>query len=214
MSINDYTFDKLLPPYLTDVDKGRIKAGLDQFLKGQDEIDYDGFYSYQNHNVLMQSDLVHSIISIDWDELGQRFKTGYIPGILVSNSCDVNLENKRSINNKEALFAPITPLRDYIESAREDKYSEDQIISFYDRLKKQDHTNLFYLPPNHINGREYIVRLDKIWWVPQTELIKIFEDINNSRFLSLSDWGYYLFLTKLSLHTCRVPEELERRNET
>jgi hypothetical protein len=212
MSLEDYTFDKLLPPYLTNTDKGRIRAGLDQFLKGKDEIDYSEFYSYHSHSVLMQSDLIHSIISIDWDEENRKYKTGYTPGILISNSCDVSLENKRHINNKEALFAPIIPLQDYLKMAREDDYSDRQISGFYDTLTKQEYTNLFYLPPNHINGRAYIVRLDKIWWVPQTELIQIFENIDNSRLLSLSDWAYYLFLTKLSLHTCRVPEEIERRN--
>lgn len=213
MSLEKHSFDRLLPAYLTSTDKRRIRSALSQFFERETEINYAEFYSHHSHSVLMQSDLIHSIISIDWDDENRSYRTGYSPGILISNSCDVSLENVRSINNKEALFAPIISLLDFQQGLKEDNRSDAEIISFTNVLKRQEYTNLFYLPPNHLNHKDYIVRLDKIHWVPQTELGEIIKDLEYHRLLSLSDWGYYLFLTKLSIHTCRVPEDLERRNQ-
>ena len=159
----------------------------------------------------MQSDLVHSVPGIDWDTQTKQFISGYIPALLISNSCDVTVENDRSVNNKEALFAPIIPLDNYLGLKRDLGYTDQQLATFYTALKKQSYTNLIYFPKNEINGQEYIVRLDKISWVPQTALIDMLKDLDNQRFISLSDWGYYLFITKLSVHLCRVPEEIERR---
>lgn len=212
MNLRSYSLNELLPSYLTDTAKGRIQDALGQFSEdNSNTIDYTGFYSYEKQALLIQSDVVHSIPGIDWDTNTKQFISGFIPAILISNSCDVSLENERSLNNKEALFAPIVPVKDYVELGNRKGYSNSQLDSFYTTLKKQAYTNLLYLPQNEINSQEYIVRLDKINWVPQTELMEIIHDLENKRFISLSDWGYYLFITKLSIHLCRVPEEIERR---
>lgn len=211
MSLSSYSFDEMLPSYLTNTAKGRIKVALEQFFSDKDHIDYSDFYTLEKHSFLMQSDILHSIVGIDWNAVERRYETGFIPALLVSNSCDVTLENDRSINSKEALFAPIIPVKEYLEYAKGDGSSEAQVTNFYNILKRQEYTNLFYLPNNPVNGKDYIVRLDKIHWVPQTELVETLRDLDNQRFISLSDWGYYLYLTKLSLHTCRVPEEIERK---
>ncbi len=212
MGLNDYSFDQLLPGYLTNVEKGRIRDSLEQFFDRPEKINYNGFYSMEGQNFLMQSDILHSVSGIDWNEEQNTYTTGYSPALLISNSCDVSTENNRSINSKEALFAPLISVKLHLQSLHEAGYRADQIQRFHTTLAKQEYTNLLYLPPNPINHEEYIVRLDRIYWVPQTQLVNIVNDLNGHRFVSLSDWGYYLYLTKLSLHTCRVPEEIERRN--
>ncbi len=211
MSLNNYSFDQMLPSYLTNTAKGRIKEALEQFFDDTEQINYADFYTLEEHNFLMQSDVVHSVVGIDWDVNERTYTSGFIAALLISNSCDVTIENNRTVNSKEALFAPITLVESYLTLARENGASEEQLNTFRNTLQRQEYTNLFYLPPNPVNQKDYIVRLDKIHWVPQTELTGIISDLDNERFISLSDWGYYLYLTKLSLHTCRVPEELERK---
>jgi hypothetical protein len=212
MSLSNYSFEELLPPYLTNTAKGRIRKALEQFFGEKEHIDYSDFYTQQNNNFLLQSDVVHSIVGIDWNFKEKRYETGFSPALLISNSCDVTLDNDRSINGKEAMFAPLISVKNHLEQIKGKGHSDDQVNAFYQTLVKQEFTNLFYLPPNPINKNEYIVRLDKIHWVPQPELAEIIQDLSNNRFISLSHWGYYLYLTKLSLHTCRVPEELERKD--
>jgi hypothetical protein len=212
MALSSFSFDQMLPSYFTSIDKSRIRKALEQFFEDKDKLDYTDFFSQEKETFLMQSDVVHSVVGIDWNDEEGRYKTGYTPAILISNSCDVTIENDRTINSKEALFAPIMSVADHLRLWTERGSTPQQLDNFQRTLKRQEYTNLFYLPPNPVNGKDYMVRLDKIHWVPQTQLKGVIEDLENNRFISLSDWGYYLFLTKITLHVCRVPEEIERRS--
>ena len=215
MSIFDSSFENLLPSYLLNTDKSRIKKGLEQFFlpeNRQKEKVYVDFYLLSPQDYLMQSDVLNSIRSIDWDDNIKDYITGFTPAVLLSNSCDISTENIRGLNKKEVLFAPIVPLDEIIKDYKESRFSVDQISTFQTTLKNQEYTNLFYLPPNEKNKKEYVVYLDKIFWHPVSELKKVIDNLNESRFISLSHFGHYLFITKLSIHLCRVPEELERRD--
>lgn len=211
MSFDITAFENLLPPYLLASEKGRLSSALSQFSpeNNKGDITYDGFYMLQQPEYLLQSDVLHSARGLNWDSDTRSYENGYSPAMLISNSCDVESSNLRAINSKEAMFAPLIALDEYLTDYRE-TYNEEQLNNFCATLKRQQFTNLFYLPPNHINNKEYIVRLDKIYWLPQTELEDTKKNLGNSRFITLSNWGYYLFITKVSFHLCRVPEEIER----
>jgi len=206
--ISRFSFEELLPPYLISAEKGRIKTALRQFFNEGTEPLYDGFYTFKKQPYLMQADVLHSVKGINFDFDRGEYETGYNAAMLISNSCDVSTENNRAVNQKEALFAPIVPVNAYLEDFEEQGFSHDQLNNFYNTLKRQEYTNLFYMPP--VNDVDYMVRLDRTYWVPQSEIAEALSDLDGSRFISLSNWGYYLFITKLSLHLCRVPEEFER----
>lgn len=211
--LSQYRFEDLLPYYLTTVEKQRLKLGVEQFINFETKekaLDYSSFYLKNPPEYLMQSDMLNSVKLVAWDDESKDFVSGFTPSVFVSNTCDVNNDNTRSINNKEAMFAPIIELEQYFNDLRDEGYSSSQITSFHNTLKQQDFSNLFYLPKNEKNGTEYIVFFDKISWSPIDELIKD-ESINNIRFISLSNFGFYLFILKLSYHFCRVPEEIDRK---
>jgi len=212
MSYEEQRWNTILPQYLLDTDKGRIKRGLAQFIdpieRGKEKV-YENFYLEESKNYFMQGDLLHSIKTIEWDFKKEDYYSAYTPAMLVSNSCDVSFENKRLLD-KEALFAPVIKLDEYFDELKGAGKSGDQIQTIHSKLKQQEYTNLFYLPADPIKGLEYIVFLDKICWFPVTEVHKKFDKIGEERFLSLSDWAFYLFVTKIALHFCRVPEEKER----
>lgn len=210
--LSQYRFEDLLPFYLTSVEKQRLKIGIEQFVNFETKekaLDYSGFYLKNAPEYLMQSDMLNSVKLVAWDDESKDFVSGFTPSVFVSNTCDVNAENSRSINNKEAMFAPIIELDQYLDDLKSEGYSDAQIASFLNTLKQQDFSNLFYLPKNEKNGKEYIVFFDKISWSPINELIKE-DSLNNIRFISLSNYGFYLFILKLSYHFCRLPEEVDR----
>lgn len=209
MILSERAFEELLPSYLHDLSKNRIRNALSQFSK-EGAIDYSDFYSSKKQSFLMQSDLLHSVQGIMWNEDSGNVESAYNPAMLISNSCDITLENIRSINKKDALFAPVTLLEEYVDDCRKNDINEQQIASFLTTLKRQEYSNLFYLPPNQINGREYYVRLDRIYWTPISFLQTAMSDLHEARFISLSHWAWYLFIVKISLHICRVPETVER----
>ena len=213
---SQYKFDELLPPYLTSPEKQRITVGLQQFLDTTSNpkvIDYSGFFLSNTPQHLMQSDVLHSVKVVDWDEESFDPIVGYTHAIFISNTCDVNQENTRSINKKEALIAPIIDLEEYLKDLRNEGFTEAQVASFYNALKRQEFSNLFFIPKNDKNNKEFIVFFDKISWLPTKLLFEEEKIIDKVRFISFSNFGFYLFILKLSYHFCRVPEEVERKEE-
>jgi len=212
MVLSELQWNAVLPPYLLETGKGRIKKGLAQFIdpteRGKERV-YDDFYLEASKEHFMQGDLLHSIKTVEWDAEKTDYYSAYTPAMLVSNSCDVAFENKRLLD-KEALFAPVINLNEYFDELKKAGKNAEQIKTIHSQLKNQEYTNLFYLPANNINGEEYIVFLDKICWYPTSEMHKKTNQLSKERFLSLSDWAFYLLITKIAFHFCRVPEEKER----
>ena len=88
--------------------------------------------------------------------------------------------------------------------------NEQGLEAMVNTIKSQTTSNILYLPPNLVNGKDYICHLDKAFWFPTEELNSYISDIAQTRIASLDYFGYYLFLVKLSYHFCRLPEEKQR----
>lgn len=209
-------FDIHLPSYLTDPDKDRLKSALNQFKNREDikDIDYRHFYKHHGYHYFLQADLLREIRVAEWNEEEAQFTKEYTKAIILSNSCDINPNNEQKYNGKECLFAPIIDLNTYFELLEEQEvYSQEQIGNFKESILKQHISNIFYLPKNSVDQREYIVLFDKVFWFPTQELNSYIENIKETRILSLDQFGYYLFVLKLSYHLCRLPEEQDREND-
>lgn len=212
MSFRDRHIENFIPNYFNSETKDRLKTGLSDFFYSSDrEKNYSGFYSFEAPAYLMQADILHSIRTIDWDEESQDYFPCFFPAIVISNTCDITDDNIRSTNIKQALLAPFIPVEEYLKDMQV-QFKTEQIRGFYNSLKRQEHSNLFYLPSNHKNNKDYIVFLDKIYWHPVNSLAQVTKNLEQERFLSLSNWGFYLFLLKLSYHLCRLPEDYDGRN--
>lgn len=212
MSFSDQQWEKLLPSYLRAEGKDRLKDEIKQFF-GEHRIGdkkYDNFYHSNPPLFFLQGDLINSILSPDWDEENRNYQTKYTPAILISSTCDICDENDQSIP-KKTLCAPVVPVELFLKALKEDlKYNDDKIKSMYATLKNQMYSNIFYLPPNEINKKDYLVFLDNIFPSPPSELKIKLTNLKKHRFISLNHFGFYLFITKLSYHLCRAPEEKDR----
>ncbi len=205
-------FDLLLPPYLVNEEKTRLKDALVQFTvdkKGK-EIDYTGFYKTYDHAYFMQSDLVKEIRMSRWDEDDAVFEKVYPDAIIISNTCDISFENKHSINSKQCLFAPLIDFNEYIADLTASGYDKDKLEQFKQSVKSQLVSNLFYLPLLHKDKKEFVVFMDNLFWFPVNELYSYIDNIQENRITALSLFGYYLFILKLSYHLCRLPEQCDR----
>jgi len=76
-------------------------------------------------------------------------------------------------------------------------------------IKRQEITNAFYLPKKEHIIEESIVLLDNV----NSCKVDYFTErgIKGIRLFTLSDYGFYLFIFKLSIHFTRVREDVERR---
>lgn len=204
--------DNLLPNYLVQPEKARLKDALLQFTIGKagNEIDYNDFYKNYDHLYFLQSDLVREIRVPNWDDESGTFLKRYTDAIIISNTCDINFNNKRSLNKKQCLFAPLIDIQSYIQDLLDFGYEKDKIDKFIMSIKAQLITNIFYLPNLHNDDKEYLALFDNIFWFPIDELHSYIGNIEKNRFASLSHFGYYLFILKLSYHLCRLPEQCDR----
>lgn len=90
---------------------------------------------------------------------------------------------------------------------------QSKMRSLESELRNQLITNVFYLPAVPGGLSEQVALLDRPFWFPASELKQVGEALRTDRLASLSIWGYYLFILKLSYHLCRLPEEREERDD-
>jgi hypothetical protein len=212
MAFGEDSWNIVLPNNLLDTTKDRLKRSLGQFFnenhrKGEKK--YDGFYHQSPPNYFLQGDVIKNVSSICWDYHNNNYVFKDSPVLLISNTCDISEENIRD-SEKQALYAPLVKMDSYIDSLKDGGFSKERILTIINNLKTQSYSNIFYMPPNPVNMNEYLILLDNIFWQPSSMLKAKLKDINKERFLSLDNFGFYLLITKISYHFCRVPEEIDR----
>ena len=126
-----------------------------------------------------------------------------VRGIVLSNSCDVSMDNERAMPPKIA-FAPLVRLSKIEQRFEQKITSKQQISDRISAIRTQSVTNVFYLPPDGVLDEEYVALLDDIHSMPLSAF-------KPEKFFTLSMAGFYLFIFKLSVHFCRLHEQVDRR---
>jgi hypothetical protein len=186
-----------LPKYLTPAEQNRLFEELDSFPVNKN------FYLGQKHftQEMLQGDGWKGLIVINFQTVEKK----PVSGIVLSNTCDISLENKRSLP-VGILFAPIIRLSKYIELLRQAGESKQQIESRLHEVRRQHMTQIFYLPAYSDVIEESIVVLDNVHTHPRVD----FREENNSKIFTLNQYAFYIFLMKLSIHFCRFQEKIAR----
>jgi len=201
-------FKIALPQYLSEKSQRQLFSELQAFPNNIDD------RMYQNHaegkDFFLQGDGLPELLFINLPNT----ETKNANCMLFSNTCDVSLDNKRFLSPR-LVYAPILKLRKYVETlysslvatGKESKRSIDDHVA---AIKKQRVTQFFYLPPGQGLQEESFVPLDTVCScslsavdVSKTSSCKLF---------TLSDYGFYLFIFKLSVHFTRLQESVDRGN--
>lgn len=180
----------------------RFKPEVDAFYKSLNLLpDYDYSKFYSNHNprpgVVEQGDGIDDLKIINLP----RPETKDAPCMVFSNACDIDTANQRSFAAK-IVYAPILRLEKYIELLkRNGKYSDQHIKD----IKNQRIGQIFYLPEGSGLSYEAIVFLGSICSSDNDSIDR--ESLDNTRLFRLSSYGWYIFLSKLSLFFVRLSED-------
>jgi hypothetical protein len=150
----------------------------------------------------------------------KEYEIRYLPAVILSNTCDINLDEKKKVDEDLfVVYAARFTLNNMISALRNRRVSEERIQSFIHGLKRNEISHLFYLPPMTINDQtiieESFVRFDLISSLPIPHFYKIYNTnykIEGDRFFTLSDYGFYLFIIKLAIHFCRFSENVFRNS--
>lgn len=190
-----------LPSYLSPSKQEKLFRELDKFPDNIDSRMYQPQHISDTH--ICQGDGIGNMPMVFLPDETIDNETA----IVISNTCDISPENERR-NPPSIVYCPII---DY------DKYS-DIVLDYYDNiddaenvlreLRNQKKTSRFYLPPGY-KVDESIVLLDKANSCNANYVYGEL-DINESKLFSLSLYGFYLFIFKLSMHFTRFNEGISR----
>ena len=190
-----------LPKYLAPESQRELFDGLRQF---PDNID-ERFYTKAliEEETIFQGDGIKDLLFINLPDsfIGKKL------GMILSNTCDISLENRR-LNPINIIYAPIIKLKSFISLMIEEKIElTSSLADYVNSIKKQYITQLFYLPKSELI-EESIVFLDKINSCENNYIDRT--NLKNLRFFSLSNYGLYVLLVKLSIHFMRLNEKVDR----
>lgn len=191
-----------LPKYLS---KDSFKTLIQELKNFPDNID-DRFYTTNlEENIIYQGDGIDGLLLMNLPD--KKIDKGKV--IVLSNTCDIDENNKR-IFPARITYAPIFDLDKYTDSLKRiPDYNEEKIEQHLRAIKKQEITQIFYLPQAVFeNNEEGIVFLDRINNCSSSYLDR--DELSKNRLFSLSNYGWYLFLFKLSIHFTRMQEKVDR----
>lgn len=197
-----------LPQYLSEDKLTELRKELRRFGSGNDSWKY--FTDrLKSEPTLFQGDGTVAVVCSLPDTRIQD-----APVLLLSNTCDMALENPR-LNPSRIMYAPILNLEKYIERLYASGVDEERINNHITDIKNQQISQIFYLPTsvlgsegNAVSGHDSIVFFDRTMSIALTP--KNVEDMLSSRLFTLSNYGFYLLLLKLSYHFTRIQEKVDR----
>lgn len=192
-----------LPKYLSEDGETSLIKAIRSFPK----ISYDQFYTTQLQDTptIYQGDGISSLTVVNIHK-GEFKKSNCM---VFSNTCDIDPTNKRFFSS-QILYSPIVQIQDYKKLLSNGGLTENQINGHLDSIKKQEITQIFYLPKFHGILNESIVFLDRLNNYPVNKIDP--EKAMQNRLFTLSDFGNYLFVFKLSIHFSRIKDRVERLN--
>jgi len=200
MSLEDFKI--YLPKYLSAESESELFEGLTQF---SDNIDERLFTNYLlDNSVIYQGDGINDLMIVNLPDVERK----EVPCIIISNTCDIYPKNKRNFPS-QIVYSPLIELSKYYDSLVED-LPEKRLQSHIDAIKRQRITQIFYLPTFENRTPEYIVFLDRLFNIGNDYVER--EELKERRLFTLSDYGAYLFLYKLSIHFTRMQDKVERKS--
>jgi len=192
-----------LPKYLSDDETTNLFVELNNF---PDNIDSRLFSKEVfPEKTILQGD---GINEIKLANIGtSKFYNAKV--LCLSNSCDISNNNQR-LTQPYVVVSPIISLEKHsdflkgIHPETEHSKIDDHILD----IKNQKVSNCFYIPEFSNDIGDCFARFDMLQSFPASVLPT--ESLASRRLFSLSNYGWYLMLVKLSIHFTRVRESIDR----
>ena len=193
-----------LPKFLSQESDETLYNSLRDFPYNIDSRLYTNYLS--GSELIYQGDGIQEMLVINLPKADIK----PVPSIVLSNTCDMDLNNQRNFPS-QIVYSPIFNLGKYKHSLIEKSgKTVQQIESHIDSIKRQEITQIFFLPKLTGKLDESIVFLDRVNNLPSKFIDRT--TVPQKRIFSLSDYGAYLFLLKLSIHFTRIKDNVERKS--
>ncbi|HBY5838959.1 TPA: hypothetical protein MIZ10_29795 [Klebsiella pneumoniae] len=201
-TVSDFTAH--IPYYLTSNQREGLIQALREFPKNTNYYLSSAYCTDSINLNVLQGDICERLNIVSFN--GTESVLRPVTGLILSNSCDISLENTRRTPLR-GLFAPLVSLEKY-EKTLTDKGVDNEVIKqIITDIKNQNITNIIYLP-EFDDIPESIVFLDDIHVIKKNELNTIISE--SRKIKTLSQIGFYILLFKISVHFCRFHENIQR----
>jgi hypothetical protein len=191
-----------LPRFLSENSEKSLFEGLKDFPNNLDGRFYTG--KLKNEEIIFQGDGIRDLLVVN-------LPSTEIKGakcLVFSNTCDLDPSNPRFFPS-QIVYAPIFDLEKYQSRLSTlPEYSSQKVSDHVEAIRRQEITQVFYLP--RLGGllNESIVFLDRINNCSNDFIVR--KDLPGQRVFSLGDYGFYIFLLKLSIHFTRIRDKVDR----
>jgi hypothetical protein len=156
----------------------------------------------KNADYLLQGDGIDSMPFISFPDL----KLKEVPALLLSNTCDMSVDNKR-MNHSRIMYAPILNFDKYGESLKKN-FPKDKVDNHLKDIREQHVSQILFLPKGGNLAYNGIVFFDRAISLPLSE--DVVNGMCGRKLFTFSNFGFYLFLLKLSIHFTRIQEKIDR----
>ena len=191
-----------LPKYLSAESSKELFEGLKDF---PNNIDSRLYTNYLQDPIIYQGDGLKNMLAINLPNVELK----NVNGLVLSNTCDTELTNNRPFPS-QIVYSPIISLQKYESGLLSIMGSEERVHNHVLEVRKQKVTQIFFLPKFDDILEESIIFLDRIFNV-ENEFVNR-STLDDTRIFSLSDYGNYLFLLKLSIHFTRIQDKVDRKS--
>ncbi len=202
MNLKD--LELFLPKFLSAESNKELFDSLKDFPNNMDTRFYTNYLS--SENIIYQGDGICDMLVVNLPD-----KTvNAVPSMILSNTCDMDLGNIRNFSS-QIVYSPIFNLKKYQQALNKNsKKTKAQIDSHVEAIKNQEITQIFYLPKFADKLDDSIVFFDRVCNCKNESIPR--DNLRNRRLFTLSDYGAYLFILKLSIHFTRIHDRVERKS--
>ncbi len=193
-----------LPKYLSSESERELFSSLKNF---PENIDYRLYTNYlEKEENIFQGDGIKDLLVINLPQTNIR----PAPCMILSNTCDIDPQNKRLFSS-QIVYTPIFNLNKYRSRLLSNSSkTKQQIDDHIQAIKRQEITQVFYLPSIYDCLDDSIVFFDRICSCSNKYVSRA--NLKNQRLFTLSDYGAYLFLLKISIHFTRIQDSVDRKS--
>ncbi|MCD9087333.1 hypothetical protein [Stenotrophomonas sp. SY1] len=181
-----------------------MKENLDSVLQELDDmLNGRGMVAANHEDSCLQGDIydgVNCVVRIDGQVSVRPQRV-----LLVSNSCDASPDNRRQIP-LDLTVAPLLRLSRYREMLVANGVSEQAATDMVTAIKRQQKTDLVFVPAGAGLEEDMVALLDKVQSLPSAEFIQGAPP----RLAVLTQRGFWVLLVKLSMHFLRPHEGVAR----
>lgn len=198
------SFDEIktyLPQYLSAESQRILFEELRQFPHNMDRL-----YSHplSEDAVIYQGDGLRDMLVVNLPSPDIR----PLPVMVLSNTCDIDPANERLFPSR-IVYAPIFQLEKYRAMLMKSAIATESIIEAHiSAIRQQTISSIFYLPKAGGLSHESLVFLDRLNNFPAGQFNS--QEVQQKKIFTLSNYGFYMFLVKLSIHFTRVREGVDR----